>query len=473
MASSSSSSSHNANALRQRTPASTRSHSGHSHGGHSHSHGGIDETAHLSSAFASLRNPSQLDPGSRITLVGLVANVGLTVVKGVAGYVLASSALLADAAHSGSDLVADVVTLVSYRIGRWAPSHRYPYGYGKFESLGSLVVSFLLFATAAGIGLHSYHHLLLSLASIPSIPPDLLASLDFLPHGHSHGPEAAVAPAAGSHSHGGDAPLEAAVAIVDARAMYFAAASIVVKEWLYRSTLRVARAQHSNVLLANAYHHRSDALGSLVALLAIGAARVGFPMLDPVGGLVVAGMIAKQGYDVGKDALGALVDQVADDEVQPKVYEAIRALSSAPVAPWRAVGEGGAAGSAPKEVTASLYSAASAAASADSHPASSSSSTGTHPILAIPSVRIFASGPSLLIDVLVVLPSHLSLADANAVERAVRERVREVVGRERVREVVVRLRADGEGDEAAVELAHAHEHEHAHERLEGKGGKAQ
>jgi len=119
-------------ALRQRTPATTRSHSGHSgHSGHSHSHGGIDETAHLSSAFTSLRNPSQLDPGSRITLVGLVANVGLTAVKGVAGYLLASSALLADAAHSGSDLVADVVTLVSYRIGRWAPSHRYPYGYGS------------------------------------------------------------------------------------------------------------------------------------------------------------------------------------------------------------------------------------------------------------------------------------------------------------------------------------------------------
>ncbi|GAA5941584.1 hypothetical protein JCM3775_005118 [Rhodotorula graminis] len=461
--------------LRQRTPATTRSHSGHSHGAHSHSHGGLDETAHLSSAFTSLRNPSQLDPGSRITLVGLVANVGLTVVKGVAGYVLASSALLADAAHSGSDLVADVVTLVSYRIGRWAPSHRYPYGYGKFESLGSLVVSFLLFATAAGIGLHSYHHLLLSLASIPSIPPDLLASLDFLPHGHSHGPEAATAPTTASHSHGDAASLEAAGAIVDARAMYFAAASIVVKEWLYRSTLRVARTQHSNVLLANAYHHRSDALGSLVALLAIGAARVGFPMLDPVGGLVVAGMIAKQGWDVGKDALGALVDQVADDEVQPKVYEAIRALSSAHVEPWRAAGDVDAAQGVANEDKTSLASASSAAgALSPSSPSSpSSSTTGTHPILAIPSVRIFASGPSLLIDVLVVLPSHLSLADANAVERAVRERVRDVVGRERVREVVVRLRADGESGEAAVELAHEHEHEHAHEEREGKGGKAQ
>lgn len=262
--------------------------------------------------------------------------------------------------------------------------------------------------------------------------------------------------------------------------MYFAAASIAIKEWLYRSTLRVARTQHSNVLLANAYHHRSDALGSLVALLAIGAARVGFPMLDPVGGLVVAGMIAKQGWDVGKDALGALVDQVADDEVQPKVYEAIRSLSSAHLEPWRAAGESeraAAVSGAAKEDSSAAAAAATAGGAhsqSDASPSfSSSPSNGTHPILAIPSVRIFASGPSLLVDVLVVLPSHLSLADANAVERAVREQVRDAVGRERVREVVVRLRADGEGGEAAVELAHAHEHEHAHKGSEGKDGKAQ
>ncbi|BGP41627.1 mitochondrial metal transporter [Rhodotorula kratochvilovae] len=445
-------------ALRQRTLA--REHSGHSHShGHSHaghSHGGVEETAHLSSAFTSLRNPSQLDPGSRITLVGLVANVGLTAVKGVAGYVLASSALLADAAHSGSDLIADVVTLVSYRIGRWAPSRSYPYGYGKFESLGSLVVSFLLFATAAGIGLHSYHHLLLSLAAIPSIPPDLLASLDFLPHGHVHGPELDASAGA-----------EAEAGIVDARAMYFAAASIAVKEYLYRATLRVARTQHSNVLLANAYHHRSDALGSLVALLAIGAARVGFPMLDPVGGLVVGGMIAKQGWDVGKDALKALVDQVGDDEVQPRVYDAIRALSSAHVAPWR--GEDARRGSLLPE---SSQHAHEHAASEES--ASTAQPQGTLPILSIPSIRLFASGPSLLIDVLVVLPPSLSLAEANAIERAVSDRVREVVGRERVREVVVRMRADGVEGEEGVELAHEEEHAHAHAHEEAvKGGKAQ
>ncbi|GAA5990271.1 hypothetical protein JCM10908_005902 [Rhodotorula pacifica] len=440
--------------------SSTDTKGAHSHG---HSHGGIEETQQLVSAVASLRNPSSLDPGSRITLIGLVSNVGLTVVKGVAGYVLASSALLADAAHSGSDLIADVVTLVSYRIGRWQPSPRYPYGYGKFESLGSLVVSFLLFATAAGIGLHSYHHLLLSLSTIPSIPADLLASLDFLPHGHSHGPEVA-APAS---------PTDAsttAEGLVDARAMYFALFSILVKEWLYRATLKVARSQHSNVLLANAYHHRSDSLGSLVALLAIGAARVGYPMLDPVGGLVVAGMIAKQGFDVGKESLGGLVDQVTDEKVQPDVHEAIRLLSRHrdEIEPWRKVGKrkllpstAGGVHSHAHGVGDDHHHEQSAAEEhePDSVPADddeftpSQSSYSSLPILAIPSVRLFASGPSLLIDVELVLPASLTLAEANEIERQCVQRVRQVVGAERVREVVVRLKAEGHAEPASEQAS--------------------
>ncbi|GAA5985837.1 hypothetical protein JCM11641_005316 [Rhodosporidiobolus odoratus] len=436
-----SSSSPSSSQLRQRptstsSPTSnTRSHSGHSHGDHSHgahghSHGGIEETAALSSAVSSLRNPSSLDPGSKITLVGLVANVGLTAVKGVAGYVLASSALLADAAHSGSDLVADVVTLVSYRIGRWTPSERYPYGYGKFESLGSLVVSFLLFATAAGIGLHSYHHLLLSLSTIPSIPADLLASLDFLPHGHTHGPEADP-----------HALAEGTEGLVDARAMYFAAASILVKEYLYRATLKVAKQTHSNVLLANAYHHRSDSLGSLVALVAIAAARVGYPMLDPIGGLVVGGMIMKQGYDVGKSALGGLVDRIGEEGVVAEVYEAVAGLRSKDLPPLELTRVPGLVKEAQQEHKHDHN---------DHEP--SASSIASLPIISIPTIRLFASGPSLLIDVELVLPPALTLSEANSIERQVIEAIRAKIGRERVREVVVRLHADGEGLGMAREL---------------------
>lgn len=461
--------------LRQRNPTPSRSHSGHSHGpssssGHGHSHGGVEETEALSSAFKGLRKPSSLDPGSRITLIGLVANVGLTAVKGVAGYILASSALLADAAHSGSDLIADVVTLVSYRVGRWEPTRSFPYGYGSaspsllpyprpanpsFSQNSNLSdpSSFLSFSSRpppelvrpftplsllsssppSPPGLHSYHHLLLSLSTIPSIPSDLLASLDFLPHGHSHGPSSdELSHSSHSHSHSSDA--SDVPGTVDARAMYFALASILVKEYLYRATLKVAKTTHSNVLLANAYHHRSDSLGSLVALVAIGAARVGYPMLDPVGGLVVGGMIAKQGWEVGKSALGGLVDRSADEELPRSVWEAVAELRDPALL----------------EPLVSPYADDPSPSASHSHEhehsdSSSTSPSGTLPIISLPAPRILASGPSLLIDILLVLPPSLTLSDAARIEKLVAERVRDKVGRVRVREVVVRLRA-GEGE---------------------------
>ena len=103
------------------------------HHGHSHSHG-PDEAAALVSALAGKGS----DPGSRITLIGLGANVALTGVKGAAGWVLGSAALLADAAHSGSDLLADVVTLTTYRMSRKPVSLTHPYGYGSQSRLVSI-----------------------------------------------------------------------------------------------------------------------------------------------------------------------------------------------------------------------------------------------------------------------------------------------------------------------------------------------
>lgn len=220
----------------------------------SHSHGS-DDSAALLAALAGSKSR-----GSRITLVGLGANVGLTGIKGVAGVVLGSAALTADAVHSGSDLLADIVTLLSFRWARQEPSTRtlFPYGYGKFESMGSMLVSFLLIGTAFGIGIHSYHLLLSSLSS-SSIDFSFLSVLPTLSEGVEE-------------------------ELTDPRAMVFAGASVLIKEYLYRIStsplarqsradetvaLKVAKEEHSNVLLANALHHRSDAAGSLVALGAI------------------------------------------------------------------------------------------------------------------------------------------------------------------------------------------------------------
>ena len=190
-----------------------------------------------------------------------------------------------------TDLVGDIVTLFSWRLSRKPPSDKYPFGYGKFEVLGTAVVSILLTGGALGIGLHSWSLLMDTLAAAtatmgPGAAHDILASVvnaaQAVPatvseHAHLH---------AHAHSHGpgaGDA--------LDPNAAWFAGVSVIAKEWLYRITKRVAEEERSPVLHANAVHHRSDGFGSAVALVAI-LGNWWFPhlALDPIGGtLVLAG----------------------------------------------------------------------------------------------------------------------------------------------------------------------------------------
>ncbi|ORY96453.1 cation efflux family-domain-containing protein [Syncephalastrum racemosum] len=224
---------------------------------------------HLSSSTAA-SHPPELDiqvagkRGVQITVIGMLSNVGLTVGKGAAGWLMNSASLLADAAHSMSDLLGDFVTLYTFKMSRKRPDTIYPYGYGKYETMGSLAVSSLLVAGAVGIGLHSLHLL---------VQPSMAAS------------------------------------ILDPKAAWFAFASVVVKEWLYRATLKIGQTERSSVLIANAWHHRSDALSSGVALVAILGSYAGFPILDPLGGLVVAGMLLRGSADMLTESLQELTDR--------------------------------------------------------------------------------------------------------------------------------------------------------------------
>lgn len=166
----------------------------------------------------------------------------------------------------------DFVVLFCWNLSRRQPTERYPYGFAKFETLGTATISLLLIGGALGIGFHSYHLLITALsetaATLPSGPlQDVLhnvtnlAPLPEIVHQHSH-----------VHS-------------VDPNAAWFALLSIVVKEWMYRLTRRVADDENSPVLLASAYHHRSDAYSSLVAFCAI-LGTWWYPSLplDPIGG---------------------------------------------------------------------------------------------------------------------------------------------------------------------------------------------
>lgn len=176
-----------------------RAHSGHSH---SHAH---DNTY--------LTSKNKNDAGVRITRLGLYVNLGMALSKGIGGYYFNSQALVADAFHAMTDLVSDFMTLATISVALRPPTKRYPNGFGKVESFGSLVVSGLLLAGGVAMGQHAcsalYSQLFMDAASIVE---------------HSHG-------AMGhSHSH------SAAHMIPNINAAWLAAGSIVIKEWLYRAS---------------------------------------------------------------------------------------------------------------------------------------------------------------------------------------------------------------------------------------------
>lgn len=184
----------------------TRQHTGHSHHGHHH-----DNTY--------LTSTNKKDAGVRITRIGLYVNFMMAIGKGVGGYFLNSQSLIADSFHSLTDLVSDILTLATVAWSLKAPTTRFPSGYGKIESLGSLGVSSLLLAGGIGLGWHSCE-LLYSQFFV-----DAAASV--VEHSHDHGGGIF------SHSHSHN---PADMGIPSVHAAWIAGGSILVKEYLYRAS---------------------------------------------------------------------------------------------------------------------------------------------------------------------------------------------------------------------------------------------
>lgn len=226
---------------------------------------------------------SRQDRGSarRITVYGALANVCLAVGKLVVGIVGQSYALVADAIHSLSDIASDIIVLFALRIGGQGPDANHPYGHARFETLATVALGFSLIALGGLIAVDATQRVATS-AEITQ--PGLLAL---------------------------------AAAMV----------SLLVKEVLYQATIRVARRDGSSLLMANAWHHRSDALSSLVALAGIAGAVVGFPILDVVAAGVIAVMLAKIGWDCAWPSLKELTD-VGLPQKELKTLE--RLVSSVP-----------------------------------------------------------------------------------------------------------------------------------------------
>lgn len=218
---------------------------------------------------------------TRITMYGLYSNIGLAVFKCGAGVIGNSMAMIADGVHSLSDLVTDGITLWASKLTLKPQDADHPYGHGKFEAIGSLTISVTLAVTAGGI----------AWSAIESIQAILAAQ---------------------------------ALAVPTGVALVAAVLSIAVKELLYHSTLRVGNRWNSKVVKANAWHHRSDSISTLVALVGVLGAMVKMPILDPLAGLFVSGLIMKAALELGWDALRDLSDENVDAHI---INKASRVLS--------------------------------------------------------------------------------------------------------------------------------------------------
>lgn len=232
------------------------------------------------------RNKNQAD---QVTLVGVVVNLFLSISKFVVGVICHSSALVADAGHSLSDLFSDFVTLYSVQLARLPPDEDHPYGHHKFEAIGSLFLALTLLVTGFGIG--------------------TVANQELMQIVRKGGGQAA-----------------ASLHLPTPPALLMAFISIVSKEWLYRITKKVGDDLNSQVVIANAWHHRTDAYSSILALLSIALAMwvPGMGAADSFAGLLVAGMICMTGADILGESLNQLTDTAVDPQLETRVGDIAR-----------------------------------------------------------------------------------------------------------------------------------------------------
>ncbi len=221
----------------------------------------------------------------RVTIAGSIINILLLAFKFAAGILGHSAAMIADAIHSLTDFVTDAIVLVFVRLGSKPTDHDHDYGHGKYETLASAIIGVSLLVVGMMIfysGVTKTYH---AMCGEPLQQPGFIA-------------------------------LAAAVA------------SVVLKEWAYRFTVRVGRRCHSEAVVANAWHHRSDALSSVGTTVGIGGAIIlgeKWAVLDPLTAIVVSFFIMKAAWSVLSKAVDELTDgslpKETEDEIESIVSE--------------------------------------------------------------------------------------------------------------------------------------------------------
>lgn len=219
--------------------------------------------------------------GRSITLVGALVNVLLILLKFFAGIFGNSQALIADAVHSVSDLFTDAIVLLGLRVGRKAPDEEHPFGHGRIETLASAIVGVALIATALYLGVD--------------------AALNIYRHTEYHPTNLAL---------------------------IGAGVSIALKEALYHYTVRIGRRIKSQLIIANAWHHRSDSLSSIAVFMGVAGARINpsWHILDSFAAVLVSFFIIRVGLEILRDCLREFTDTAPPPEILHKISDCTRSV---------------------------------------------------------------------------------------------------------------------------------------------------
>ena len=210
---------------------------------------------------------------TKVTLIGAVVNFILSILKIFIGYIGHSHALVVDGIHSFSDLLSDAMVVVAAKKGSQSPDENHPYGHARIETAFAAVLGGILITVGVGI---------------------IIDALDRLASGELVTPSSMT--------------------------LWVALFSVLSKEGLYQYTLVYAKKLDSTILKANAWHHRSDAISSIVVLIGIGGSIYGIPNLEAVASVIVSVMISKIGWDIAKES----IDQLVDKGLDPDKVESIK-----------------------------------------------------------------------------------------------------------------------------------------------------
>ena len=216
---------------------------------------------------------------NRVSVVSIIQNVLLSLFKLFAGIFANSNAMISDAIHSASDVFSTIVVIIGVRLSSRDSDKEHPYGHERMECVAAIILSIVLFITGLGIGIQALQDILNGNYETLQMPGIL--------------------------------------------ALIAAIVSIITKEAMYWYTRHYAKQIDSAALMADAWHHRSDAFSSIGALIGIAGSRMGFPIMDAIASLVIFVFIAKAAFDIFKDAMDKMVDHSCDENTEKAIYDCV------------------------------------------------------------------------------------------------------------------------------------------------------